>query len=82
MLLVSQQNGCRPHSKPDHKGNSQHEHHKWNAEHCGQSPAHDRGGFQDSEWQGDEPISRRYLAANIEDDDDEDLDGDAIPETP
>ena len=40
------------------------------------------GGFQDSEWQGDEPISRRYLAADILHDDEDDMDEDAIPGTP
>lgn len=80
MLQGLQQHAHRPHSRPEHKGDSQREHHDWNAKHRGQSPA--CGGFQDSEWQGDEPISRRYLAADIEDDDDEDLDGDAIPGTP
>ncbi|CAK0785257.1 hypothetical protein CVIRNUC_008463 [Coccomyxa viridis] len=80
VLQGLQQHAHRPHSRPEHKGDSQREHHDWNAKHRGQSPA--CGGFQDSEWQGDEPISRRYLAADIEDDDDEDLDGDAIPGTP
>ena len=80
MLLGLQQNGRRPHGRPDQRDSSQPEHIGRTAEHRGQSPA--CGGFQDSEWQGDEPISRRYLAANIEDDDDEDLDGDAIPGTP
>lgn len=40
------------------------------------------GGFQDSEWQGDEPINRRYLAADILHDEDDDMDEDAIPGTP
>lgn len=39
-------------------------------------------GFQESEWQGDEPISRRYLAADILHDEDDDMDEDAIPGTP
>ena len=48
-----------------------------------ETPEHAQpGGFQDSEWQGDEPISRRYLAADILHHEDDDMDEDAIPGTP
>ncbi|KAK9917986.1 hypothetical protein WJX75_000276 [Coccomyxa subellipsoidea] len=41
------------------------------------------GAYQESEWQEAGPIQRRYLAAEMYDDDDEDLDDDeAIPGTP
>ena len=59
-------------SQPQRGGHAQHD-----------APAHaEHGGLQDSEWQGDEPISRRYLAADILDSEDEDMDEDAIPGTP
>ena len=41
------------------------------------------GAYLESEWQEAGPIQRRYLAAEMYDDDDEDLDDDeAIPGTP
>lgn len=41
------------------------------------------GGFQESEWQDAGPVQRRYLAADMYDDDDEDMDDEeAIPGTP
>ncbi len=59
-------------SQPQRGGHAQHG-----------APTHaEHGGLQDSEWQGDEPISRRYLAADILDSEDEDMDEDAIPGTP
>lgn len=39
--------------------------------------------FQESEWQNAGPVQRRYLAAELFDDDDEDMDDEeAIPGTP
>jgi len=40
------------------------------------------GGYQESEWQEAGPVHRRYLAADMYDDDDEDMDDEAIPGTP
>ncbi|CAL5223434.1 g5948 [Coccomyxa viridis] len=64
--------------KPDSPGQPQHGEPEGDG-----APGHPQpGGFQESEWQGDEPISRRYLAADILHDEDDDMDEDAIPGTP
>ncbi len=39
-------------------------------------------GLAESQWQDRGPVPRRYLAAGLEDDEDEQDDADAVPSTP